>query len=152
MIEKIWIVCTFSEIIFLFCFALLCYYFPLHQQINSWILGVIQHDLFLNSTLLKKWSFPLKTSSINVIYPRMEYCCRVWAGAPSCYLKMLDKLQKSRCRWNFWSFTSYLSWTPGSSCKCSQIITLVDVHLNWLNWCACYSDRLHDFSVIIPGC
>ena len=24
----------------------------------------------------------------------MKYCCHVWAGAPSCYLKLLDKLQK----------------------------------------------------------
>ena len=24
----------------------------------------------------------------------MEHCCHVWAGAPSCYLKILDKLQK----------------------------------------------------------
>ena len=24
----------------------------------------------------------------------MEYCCRVWAGAPSCCLELLDKLQK----------------------------------------------------------
>ena len=24
----------------------------------------------------------------------MEYCCRVWAGAPSCFLELLDKLQK----------------------------------------------------------
>ena len=24
----------------------------------------------------------------------MEYCCQFWNGAPSCYLKMLDKLQK----------------------------------------------------------
>ena len=28
----------------------------------------------------------------------MEYCCHVWAGAPSCYLKLLDKLQKQICR------------------------------------------------------
>ena len=28
----------------------------------------------------------------------MEYCCHVWAGAPSCYLEMLDKLQKRICR------------------------------------------------------
>ena len=28
------------------------------------------------------------------IRPCMEYCCHVWAGAPSCYLEMLDKLQK----------------------------------------------------------
>ena len=24
----------------------------------------------------------------------MEYCCHIWAGAPSCYLELLDKLQK----------------------------------------------------------
>ena len=24
----------------------------------------------------------------------MEFCCHVWAGAPSCYLELLDKLQK----------------------------------------------------------
>ena len=28
----------------------------------------------------------------------MEHCCHVWTGAPSCYLEMLDKLQKSICR------------------------------------------------------
>ena len=28
----------------------------------------------------------------------MEYCCHLWAGAPSCYLELLDKLQKRTCR------------------------------------------------------
>ena len=28
----------------------------------------------------------------------MEYCCHVWAGAPSCCLELLDKLQKQICR------------------------------------------------------
>ena len=28
----------------------------------------------------------------------IEYCCHVWAGAPSCYLGLLDKLQKRICR------------------------------------------------------
>ena len=32
------------------------------------------------------------------IRPCMEYCCHVWAGAPSCYLELLDKLQKRICR------------------------------------------------------
>ena len=27
------------------------------------------------------------------IRPCMEYCCRVCAGAPSCYLELIDKLQ-----------------------------------------------------------
>ena len=28
----------------------------------------------------------------------MEYCCHAWADAPSCYLELLDKLQKRICR------------------------------------------------------
>ena len=28
----------------------------------------------------------------------MEDCCHVWAGVPSCYLELLDKLQKRICR------------------------------------------------------
>ena len=30
----------------------------------------------------------------STIRPSMEYCCHVWTGAPSCYLELLDKLQK----------------------------------------------------------
>ena len=30
----------------------------------------------------------------STIHPCMEYCCHVWAGAPSCYLELLGKLQK----------------------------------------------------------
>ena len=32
------------------------------------------------------------------IRPCIEYCCHVWAGAPSCYLELLYKLQKRICR------------------------------------------------------
>ena len=34
----------------------------------------------------------------STICPCMEYCCDVWAGAPSCYLELLDKVQKRICR------------------------------------------------------
>ena len=34
----------------------------------------------------------------STICPFMEYCCHVWAGAPSFYLELLDKLQKQICR------------------------------------------------------
>ena len=34
----------------------------------------------------------------STIRPYMEYCCHVWVGAPSCYLELLDKLQKRICR------------------------------------------------------
>ena len=34
----------------------------------------------------------------STIRPCMEYYCHVWAGAPSCYVELLDKLQKWICR------------------------------------------------------
>ena len=34
----------------------------------------------------------------STIRPCIEYCCHVWAGAPSCCLELLDKLQKRICR------------------------------------------------------
>ena len=34
----------------------------------------------------------------STIHPCVEYCCHVWAGTPSCYLDLLDKLQKRICR------------------------------------------------------
>ena len=35
---------------------------------------------------------------ISTIRPCMEYCYHVWAGALSCYLELIDKLQKWICR------------------------------------------------------
>ena len=32
----------------------------------------------------------------SIVWPCMEYCCHVRAGAPSCYLELLDNLQKCR--------------------------------------------------------
>ena len=34
----------------------------------------------------------------SIIRPCMECFCHVWAGAPSCYLQFLDKVQKRICR------------------------------------------------------
>ena len=34
----------------------------------------------------------------STIQPCMEYCCHVWADPPSCYLELLDYLQKWFCR------------------------------------------------------
>ena len=36
----------------------------------------------------------------STIRPCVEYCCYIWAGAPSCFLELLDKLQKRICRTN----------------------------------------------------
>ena len=34
----------------------------------------------------------------SIVRSRMEYCCHVWAHAPSCYLELFDKLPKRICR------------------------------------------------------
>ena len=34
----------------------------------------------------------------STVRPCMEYCCCVWAGVPSWYLELLDKLEKRICR------------------------------------------------------
>ena len=34
----------------------------------------------------------------STIQPCMKYCCHAWDGALSCYLELLDNLQKQICR------------------------------------------------------
>ena len=34
----------------------------------------------------------------SIICPCMEYCCHIWAGALSCFLELLDNVQKQICR------------------------------------------------------
>ena len=92
----------------------------------------------------------------------MEYCCHVWAGATSCYLELLDKLQKPICRNVGPSLAASLEpWLMWTASVFSRSITLVDVLQNWLNWLQLafsrgrstpYSDRLRDFLVTIPRC
>ena len=69
----------------------------------------------------------------STIRPCMEYCCLVWAAAPSCCLEILDKLQKRICRTVGPSLAASLK--PLAHRQDFSIgITLIDVHLNWLNW------------------
>ena len=95
----------------------------------------------------------------------MEYCCHVWAGTPSCYFELLDKIQKRIFR------------TVGSSLAASleplshrqNVVSLSLFYRYYFGRCSSelaqlvplpysrgrstrYSDRLHDFSVTIPRC
>ena len=74
----------------------------------------------------------------STIRPCMEYCCHVWAGAPSCYLELLDKLQERICRTVGPSLAASLEPLAHprnvAILSLSIGITLVDVHLNWLDW------------------
>ena len=95
----------------------------------------------------------------STILPCMEYCCYVWAGAPSWYLKLLDKLQKRICRTVGPSVAAYLESLAHRrnvaslslfyryySGRCSlELAQLVPLPFSTRS-----SDRLHDFFVTIP--
>ena len=66
----------------------------------------------------------------------MEFCCYICAGAPSCSLELLDKLQKRICRTVgpllAASLEPIVEMLPPKVFSIG--VTLVDVHLTWLNW------------------
>ena len=94
----------------------------------------------------------------STICPCMEYCCHVWAGAPSCYFYLLDKLQKRICkivgpslassleplahRRNVASLSLFYRYYFG---RCSsELAQLVPLPFSQGSSTG-YSDRLHDF-------
>ena len=95
----------------------------------------------------------------------MEYCYHVCAGAPSCYLELLDKLQKQICRTVGPSLAAsleplshpqnvaslslfYRHYFGRCSSELAQLVPLPYSRRR----SAHYSDRFHDFSVTIPRC
>ena len=99
----------------------------------------------------------------------MEYYCHVWAGAPSCYLDLLDKLQKRICRTvglslaasleplvhrrNVPSLSLFYRYYFGKcSSELAQLVPLPYSSVLVPLPSTRYSDRLHDFSVTIPRC
>ena len=101
----------------------------------------------------------------STIHPCMEYWHHIWAGAPSCYLDLLDKLQKRICRIVGPSLAASLE--PLAHCR--NVASLSPFYWYYFGGCSSelaqlvplpfsqgrstrYSDRLHDFSVTIPRC
>ena len=101
----------------------------------------------------------------STIRPCMEYCCHVWACAPSCYLELLDKLQKWICRtvgtsiaisleplvyrWNIASLSLFHRYYfARCSFKLAQLVPLPYSRRRSTR----HSDRLYDFSVTIRRC
>ena len=74
----------------------------------------------------------------STVWPCMECCCHAWANAPSCFLGLLDKLQKWICRTVGTSLATSLEPLARhqnvTSLSLFYCIILVDVHLNWPNW------------------
>ena len=101
----------------------------------------------------------------STIHRCMEYCCHVWADAPSCYLELLDKLQKRIYRASGPSVAASLE--PLAHCR--NVASLSFFYRYYFGRCSSelaqlvpppfsrgrsthYSDKLHDFSVTIPRC
>ena len=82
----------------------------------------------------------------------MEYCFHVWAGAPSCYMELLDKLQKLIYRTVGPSLAASLEPLAHrrnvASRRSSELAQLVPLPYSR----GSYSDRLHGFSVTISRC
>ena len=102
----------------------------------------------------------------STIRPFMEYCCHVWAGAPSSYLELLGKLQKEirrtavpslaasveplAHRRNVASLSLFYKYY---FVRCSsELAQLVPVPFSRGRPTLFYSNVLHDFSVTIPRC
>ena len=101
----------------------------------------------------------------STILSCMKYYCHVRAGASSCYLELLDKLQKWICRtvgpslaasleplahcWNVASLSLFYRYYFGRfSSELAQLVPLPYSQGRSTR----YSERLHDFSVISPRC
>ena len=107
-----------------------------------------------------KFLSPEVTLYLNkyTIWPCMEHCFYVLAGAPSCYLIMLDRLQRQICRtvhpslaallkpfahsWNVASLSLFCRYYFG---RCSsELAQLVPLPYSWER-STYYHDRLHHF-------
>ena len=101
----------------------------------------------------------------STIHRCMEYCCHVWADAPSCYLELLDKLQKRIYRASGPSVAAsleplahrrnvaglslfYRYFFARCSSELAQVAPLPFSRGRFTRYC----DRLHDFSVTFPRC
>ena len=100
----------------------------------------------------------------STIWPYIEYC-HDFADAPSCYLELLDKLQKWICRTvgsslaaSYEPLAHYQNVASVSLSekyyfgRCSSELPLLvpPAYSQWRS--ICYSNRLHDSSVAIPRC
>ena len=69
---------------------------------DSYIVSIAKTASKKNGAVIRSMKFLSPEVALylykSTVRPCMEYCCHVWAGAPSCHLELLDKLQKRICR------------------------------------------------------
>ena len=131
---------------------------------GSYIISVVKTASKKNGALICFMKFLSPEVALylykSTMHPCIEQCCHFWAGAPSCYLELLDKLQKGICRTvssslaafveplahhqNVASLSLFYRYYLG---RCSsKLAQLVPLPFSW-DRPTRYSDRLHDFSV-----
>ena len=136
---------------------------------SSYIISISKTDSKKIVTLICSTKFVSPEVALclhkSTIRPCMEYCCCMWVGAPSCYLELLDKLQKQISRTvgpsvaasleslahhrNVASLSLFYRYYFGRcSSELAQLVPLPFSHGRSTYYC----DRLHDFSVTIPRC
>ena len=136
---------------------------------GSYIISIAKTTSKKIGTLIRSMKFLSPEVALYLyksnIRPCMEYCCQVWASAPSCYLELLHKLQKQICRTVGPSLAASLE--PLAHCR--NVASLSLFYKHYFGRCSSelaqlvrlplsrerfnrYSDRLHDFSVTIPRC
>ena len=101
----------------------------------------------------------------STVHLCMEYWCHIWAISLSCYLELLDKLQKQICRTvgpslvpsleplahgrNVASLSLFCRYYfRNCSYKLAQLVLFPFSQ----GRSTCYFDRFHDFSVTVPRC
>ena len=135
---------------------------------NSYIITIVKTVSKKIRALVRSMKF-LSSEVILYLYksairPYIIYFCHIWAVVPSCYLEMLDKLQKWIYRtvgpslaasleplayhWNLASLSLFCRYY---FCRCSELAQLVLLPFSQ-GRSTHYSDRWHDFSVTIARC
>ena len=128
---------------------------------GSYIISIAKTTSKKIGTLIRSMKFLSPEFAIYVYKSTtrscMEYCCHVWAGARSCFLDLLDKLQKQICRTVGLSLAA--SVEPLAHCR--NVASLSLFYRYYFDRCSselaprratCDTDRLNEFSVTIPRC
>ena len=134
---------------------------------GSYIISIDKTAYKKIGALIRSIKFPSSEVALylfkSIIRPCMEYCCYVWDGASSCYLELLNKLQRRTCMTVSRSLVASLE----SLAHCQNVASLSLFYRYYFGRYSaelallvplrfsrgrstCYSDEMHDFSITIP--
>ena len=140
--------------------------FSSELDLGSYIISIVKTATKKIGALIRSMKFLSPEVALylykSTIRPCMEYCYHFQAGAPSCYLELFDKLQKRKYRTVGPSLAAsheplaprgdvaslslfYRYYFGRCSLKLAELVPLPYSR----GRSTCYSDRLHDFCMII---